>query len=314
VGRRPYTPAMDEAAGWIEALRSGDGDRIEEALEAIEGAGAAAAPAFAGLAADPCEAVRAAALTVLAAQGDGSAATVRAILRGAQAALRAFEDPGAASAVHGAILSREDSVADLVPALLAELAGPAEGRPAAARDLETATHYCGTAGQEEEPLRAALAAGAADPDAEVRWWCVLALGNLALAPEGTVPLLAERLRDEDPRVRLAALEALGGFGREAAEAVPGILPLLEAAEEPVAARAALAAVRAGGPAGPVVKALAGHLADPRETVRAAAAAALGEAGVAPRETVARLAALGRGDPSADVRAAAAWALQRLGRA
>jgi HEAT repeat protein len=305
---------MDDVAGWIEALRSGDADRIEGALDGIEAAGAAALPAFEGLAADPCEPVRAAALTVLAAHGDDGPKTVRALLRGAQAGLRAFEDPGAAGAVHGAILAREESVAALVPALLAELGGPAKGRPAAARDLETATHYCGTAGQEEAGLREALGAGAADPDAEVRWWSVLALGNLALAPEATVPLLAERLRDDDPRVRLAALEALGAFGREADAAVPAILPLLDAAEEPVAARAALAAVRAGGPAGPVVEALAAHLADPREAVRAASAAALGEAGIAPRPTVERLAALGRGDPSADVRAAAAWALQRLGRA
>jgi HEAT repeat protein len=298
-------------AACLDDLRSGDGERVESAFEALDGLGADAVPDLLVLVRDADERVRAAAISGVARHGDGSPGSVREVLRGAQAALRAFEDPGAAAAVQDAVLALADPIAALVPDLLAGAAdGDPEVRLAAARDLETITHYCGPAGADEEALVGALVASLSDGDGRVRWWAAGALGNLSLDPARTVPALVRGLGDPEPVVRTAAMDALERFGREAAKALPALLPLLEAGDAALAARAVIVVARVGAATGGVHERIAARVGSPEAGVRAAACAALGEIGNATRETQAAIAAAMR-DPDEEVRRAAAWALQRI---
>ena len=295
----------------LDDLRSGDEERAESALDALDALGAEAVPDLLDLVRDADERVRAAAVRGVALHGDESPATVRAVLRGAQAALRAFEDPGAAAAVHEAVLALAEPIEALVPALLAEAAGPdPEARLSAARDLETVTHYCGTAGADEEALVGALVASLGDAEGRVRWWATGALGNLALAPARSVPSLVRSLDDPEAVVRGAAIDALERFGPAAGPAIPALLPLLDAGEPEVAARAVLVVARVGSRTEGVHSRIAERVGSPEPRVRAAACAALGEIGHATEETRRAIAAALR-DPDEDVRRAAEWALQRL---
>ncbi|HEU4394681.1 MAG TPA: HEAT repeat domain-containing protein, partial [Planctomycetota bacterium] len=272
-------------AACLDDLRSGEEDRCERALEALDALGAEAVPDLLDLVRDADERVRAAAVAGVARHGDGAPATVRAVLRGAQAALRAFEDPAAAAEVHEAVLALSEPIEALVPVLLADAAGPdAEARLAAARDLETVTHYCGTAGAEEEALVGALVASLGDFEGRVRWWAAGALGNLALDPARSVPSLVRSLDDPEPVVRGAAVDALERFGPAAGPAIPALLPLLDAAEPEVAARAVLVVARVGSRTEGVHSRIAERVGSPEPRVRAAACAALGEIGHATAET------------------------------
>ena len=299
-------------AAVVEGLKSGEEERAERARDALEALGAAAVPDALALVLDPDERVRAAAIGHAARHGDGAPATLRAVIRGAQASLRTFSDASPAAAIHDAVLGLQGPVEALLPVLLEDSsAGDPGTRLAAFRDLETVTHYLETAGSDGEALLAVLlgALGAAEP--EVRWWAVGSLGNLALDPARCVPALAAVLRDGEAVVRLAALEALERFGPDAEGAVPAPLPLLRDADPDVAGRAALAAARTGGGAGAVVDALASLLASPEPRLRAVAAVALGETGNAPRPVREAMAAAAVKDPDDAVRHACAWAVDRI---
>jgi HEAT repeat protein len=77
-----------------------------------------------------------------------------------------------------------------------------------------------------EPLKAALQK---DKDAKVRAAAARALGNIHPEAEATVPLLVDRLKnDEIMDVKLATVVALGQFGAEAKEALS---PLRELASK-----------------------------------------------------------------------------------
>jgi HEAT repeat protein len=295
-------------AALLEEVRSPDGDRAEAALEALDSLGAGAVPSLLPLLRDADERVRVAALGTVALHGDRSPAALREVIRGAQAALRNFEEAASAARVHEAVCAIRGPLEALVPDLLRDLGGgEPEGRLAAARDLETLTHYLGPAGADGGALVGALVASLADGVPRVRWWAAGALGNLALEPGDSVPGLARALGDAEGAVRLAAVEALEKFGPEAAPAAPALLPLLGEEDGGLAARALLAAARTGRGSGAVHAAVAARVADPRAAVRAAACAALGELGNAPREAFA--AALR--DPDEEVRRAAGWALSRI---
>ena len=298
-------------AACVDDLRSGEEDRAERALDALDALGAEALPDLLELVRDEDERVRAAAVRGVALHGDEEPPTVRAVLRGAQAALRAFEDPGAAAEVHEAVLALAAPIEALVPALLADAAGPDPGaRLSAARDLETVTHYCGSAGADEAALVGALVASLGDADGRVRWWAAGALGNLALDPARSVPSLVRALDDPEPVVRAAAVDALERYGPAAAGAIPALLPLLDAGEPEVAARAVIVVARIGARTAGVHSRIAERVGSPEARVRAAACAALAEIGHATDETRRAIAAAMR-DPDEDVRRAAEWALPRL---
>lgn len=123
--------------------------------------------------------------------------------------------------------------------------------------------------------------------------------------------LIPHLSAADLRVRIAVAVVLGGYGREAAEAVPALVDRL--ADEDARVRLAAAkAVGAIGPAAPdAAAALVRLLTDPNGTIQAAAARALGPLGSTAQETIPilidRLSA-----PERTVRESAAAALGRIG--
>ena len=75
-----------------------------------------------------------------------------------------------------------------------------------------------------EPLRKAMDK---DKDAKVRAAAARALGNILPEAEGTVPLLIDRLKnDEVNDVKMATVVALGQYGADAKDALPKLKEML----------------------------------------------------------------------------------------
>jgi HEAT repeat protein len=161
-----------------------------------------------------------------------------------------------------------------------------------------------------ERLKAAASDARADQASRL-----FALSALAGADNvrGRVDLLRKLLRGEkDAEVRRAAAVLLGEMGSRAREALPELVPLLEA-DDPGLRLAAVGAVGAMGPyAGPHVPGLARLLRDPRAVVQARAAEALAGLGPAAGPAVADLGRLLDSKFPRHVRLKAAEALRAIG--
>jgi HEAT repeat protein len=163
----------------------------------------------------------------------------------------------------------------------------------------------------------ALLDGVTDSDVAVRQWAMLAWVEVAEVLTPAVAALAERLDDDEPGVREAAVRALAALGRQAALAVPPVRVALERlslgdrhdAALRTAAAEAVTALRHR--AGPPVAGLVQALHDPSAPVRFSAAQALGERGAEGGPAVGMLLELSLHDPDPAVRLEAAIALYRI---
>jgi HEAT repeat protein len=237
---------------------------------------------------------------------------LRELVRFAQAGWRTFDDPARASIVHDAMLALGDPLREMAPALLAELRDPDPFvHGAAARDLETLTHYLGSVGPDDGSLGEALRGALRDDCAVVRAWAAGALANLQEEADACVPAIAALLADPSRLVRAAAAEGLGAFGEEAQEAVPALARLLRETDTTVAFRAATALTRIGGSTAEVLNGLL-HLARRPETdARYHGLTALASLPAPTREVVDALKAASEKDPEPSIREAAGNALRYL---
>jgi HEAT repeat protein len=155
-----------------------------------------------------------------------------------------------------------------------------------------------------------------EPEVNIRFWSIEALGNIGDGAASAVPTLIKFLNDPVRRVRFMAIEALGYIGKGAASAVPSLIKLLNVEDgfsEPHEARAeALHALGRIGP--PAVPGLTGCLEDKSFTVRFEAAIALCDIG-SPVETPALRNVLTEAleDPDPDVKSRGKSALGALDR-
>ena len=122
-----------------------------------------------------------------------------------------------------------------------------------------------------------------------------------------VPVLAKCLADRDPKVAMAAAEALGHAGKVA---VPSLVEALDSASSRVYATYALG--RAGEEASPALPILVRQLSEPGLLVRLSTVQAIGQIGLARHNAEDRLRALLK-DRNQDVRGAVCQALANLGR-
>jgi HEAT repeat protein len=151
-----------------------------------------------------------------------------------------------------------------------------------------------------------------DDDADVRYWAIRRVSELATAAEAAAPALIARLDDEDDGCRFEALIALGSIGVPAVRAaVPSLLHRLDDSESAVRQVAVRLLGESGKTTSQVAEALINRLRrDDFEFVRNEAAKSLGRLRATPA-LEALLEALAR-DPSDFVRASAADAVGRLG--
>jgi HEAT repeat protein len=194
------------------------------------------------------------------------------------------------------------------------------------------------------PVVKPLLQAADDPSPRVRRGSALALGRLRPLAPGASATLTRALRDADASVRDAALESVGGLGRQAVEALPVVRELLsnDSAEtrlravdvlartaprngtlaadlagriddaDPRVQRLAIDVLRSMGPLGrDAIPAVIGKLKSPDADVRVAAAEFVGSHGPSAGEAVPALVAL-LGEPDPKLQALAAQTLGRLG--
>jgi HEAT repeat protein len=185
-----------------------------------------------------------------------------------------------------------------------------------------AVRALGRFGKEAAPAVPKLVKLLDDPDPNVRRDATSSLVRIddkwaqALDPARAVPLLRDVLTDRDPSVRKKAAETLGGFGKNSAGAIGGLVLLLADADEDVVKPAAEALGRIDGnwlqtePARKAIPGLMKRLRDPLGAVRTNAAAALGRFGKDAAAAVTAL-VLCAADAVKDVRAAALVALGRI---
>lgn len=149
----------------------------------------------------------------------------------------------------------------------------------------------------------------AEAPAEERAAAAWAIAALEKEPAASLPVLLELLADPDPSVRLAAVVATGRLAPPSEEAARLVVAQLEAPQEALRRHARRALAQLGRVAqGPLYDALAHE--NPRVVWGALASlAAVGEAGSAVVERVARIA---RETPVPTVRRQALLALPRLG--
>jgi HEAT repeat protein len=206
----------------------------------------------------------------------------------------------------------------------------------------------------KEQLAQALLVCVRDPDGRVRWLATETLGVLHVEAKTVVPILVEMVKTEKGRVppdddairsfqqaeqpyvlgpnkkgdplRIAAIQALGGFGTEAAEAVPELIAALRDEDR----RVRWFAAEALGLVGPEAKAAVPALVEAfrslevvtadqganvesirKAPIRLIAAFALGKIGPAARAAIPDLTAALSG-PDSRVRGAAARALGLIG--
>ena len=126
-----------------------------------------------------------------------------------------------------------------------------------------------------------------------------------------VSVLSEALKQPNPAIRAAAADALGGMGRDAADAVNPLFVLTEDAEPSVQAAVLRALVALHADSGRLKPLLQTALTNPNEDVRKAAAAGTAALGGATALGVNGLLALLAGDDAAG-RLAAVQALGQLG--
>jgi HEAT repeat protein len=180
--------------------------------------------------------------------------------------LAAALDPeiGAANGSHsGAEDPLLNGLRTTLPALVAGIADPD------ARQRLKAIDVLERMGPAAEPAAAALVRALGDSDRFVRWSAARVLGKIAPAKaDQAVPALTKLLAEEDVDVRLAAIRALGHYGRAARESTPRLVALLRApdAETRLAALRAVSAIGtdAASAAAPVLWEL---VADPDARVR-----------------------------------------------
>jgi HEAT repeat protein len=300
-------------AALIEDLSSPDPARSCAAREALAAAGPGAFHVLVG-SFDQHEAVRAAALACVAAEGAPPLPIpqLRQILRWGQAGWRAFEDPALVGVVQDAMLGLAGPFQGLVADLLRELGDPDPFvHGAAARDLETLTHYLGPLGPEDGSVATALREALTDDCAFVRSTAAAALGNLAEDPGACVPALAPLLGDPSHRVRAAAADALGAFGEEAEPAVPALTALLQDPHLDTACRAAAALAGRGRPSAEVIEGLLALARRPEPGARLQGLYSLTALGAPSREVVEALRSAAANDPDEQVREAGARGLQFL---
>jgi hypothetical protein len=82
-------------------------------------------------------------------------------------------------------------------------------------------------GQREPTTADVLMRFVHDPDLQVAFICVGTLGRFQPAPAGAVACLKKSLADSRPSVRLASIDSLANFGKEASSAVPELLQTLQ---------------------------------------------------------------------------------------
>jgi HEAT repeat protein len=205
----------------------------------------------------------------------------------------AVEAVRAAALEHVAFLE-DDRV---LPVLSAALEGDTPRARAAAAQ--------GLAYVESPAATAALRRGVRDPDSWVRYFSASSLGRQTDA--ASLPLLETLARaDEFQHVRIAAVDAIGALGGEAAAGVLAALTESEDAAVATAAVRGLGAVNTASALGPLQRALSGSDAERR----AVAAEALAQWGGEP--AVALLAWTAAADSESAVARAAIAGLRRIG--
>ena len=146
----------------------------------------------------------------------------------------------------------------------------------------------GGIGPPASPLAPTLARALDDPSPHVRWRSALALGRMGPSAAAAVPAVVRASEAGDAEVRIAAVQALGKM--QAADAVPSLVRLLAAGEDPRLRLEAVHALgRIGTAARPAVPGLVLLLDAPDAGTRAAAVRALGRIGGLSAEDRRRLA-------------------------
>jgi HEAT repeat protein len=126
---------------------------------------------------------------------------------------------------------------------------------------------------------------------------------------GSIPALAEMLKDPSGDVRRRVAGVLGSLGPQARSAAPAMIAALEGQDIPTRASILAALGRLGASDGATVPTLLEALDDPSDEIRATAVNALGESIDSHRDAVVPALVKALGDPSETVRF---WAGCRLG--
>ncbi len=149
------------------------------------------------------------------------------------------------------------------------------------------------------------------PVAKLRQSCAAALVKIARDPAAGLPILERELVDPDPEVRQGAIERIGELGAAGRPAASGLLRCVRDPVAGVRAAAALALARLHADAASALPALEQLLGDAESAVRVTAAVALGAYGPEARGALPALEALRRG-PDDAAGAAAAAAIGAIG--
>ncbi len=265
------TLGEEDTATLVEGLSSKDNvvrAQTAEALGTIGTTAEEAAPALVAAMKDNNDVVRAKAVEALGKIGEGAADVAVPGL------VRALRDPDnwVSALAAEALGQMGDSADEAVPALTRSLA---HVNPLVRANAAEALGKMGSAAARARP---ALAKACHDEDGAVRNQAVRALGLIG----GTAAEeIRDALQDADPRVRAAAVEALGQ-GDEADDALTSrLLELLEDANDQVKGEVLRVLPKLAGAAPAVVEGLCGRLgADDSPWIKEQAALALGKLGPA----------------------------------
>ncbi|MDG3007929.1 HEAT repeat domain-containing protein [Paludisphaera mucosa] len=154
------------------------------------------------------------------------------------------------------------------------------------------------------PVVPALTAAVDSPTPRVRRAAILALGSLRPLAPGAVEILSKGLRDPDPGVSAASLAALGNLGPRAAAALPEIRALLKADSADLRAKAVDVLAQAAPRDARLADDFLAAVDDPAPAVRRRALEHLRGLGTLGRRAIPPAIAK-LSDPDDDVRAAAA---------
>lgn len=172
-----------------------------------------------------------------------------------------------------------------------------------------AAHALGRIGVSNEATLEALVHAALDPDKTVRREVLTALRHLNAPREVTFPIWAKALRDADPQVVTTALDTVTELGKDA-------LPLLTEAlaDDEVSYWACLALAEIGPDAAGATPQIVRIIRHPLPQYRLQALATLGEIGPGAAAAVPSILTLLQSEPEDSVRYAAAFALGHIGQA